>query len=102
MAKYHVKKDGTPGICKARLVHCPLGSENKHFSTIEDAQEYADKINENSIKNKEYFNNLNKKDFNKEQWDEIREGIKNKVDISIYANPKFNANQMYSYKGRFR
>ena len=46
MAKYHVKKDGTPGLCKAQEGNCPLGDSSQHFSTIQDAQDYADKINE--------------------------------------------------------
>ena len=46
MAKYHVKKDGTPGICRAQDGNCPLGDTNEHFSNVQDAQEYADKLNE--------------------------------------------------------
>lgn len=46
MAKYHVKKDGTPGICRAQEGNCPLGDSNRHFSTEFEAQEYADKLNE--------------------------------------------------------
>ena len=45
MAKYHIKKDGTPGICNASI-NCPLGSENEHFNSFEDAQKYVDKLNE--------------------------------------------------------
>ena len=44
MAKYHVKKDGTPGICRAQEGNCPLGDSNRHFSTEFEAQEYADKL----------------------------------------------------------
>ena len=50
MAKYHVKKDGTPGICRAQDGNCPLGDTNEHFSNVQDAQEYADKLNEQRIK----------------------------------------------------
>ena len=46
MAKYHVKKDGTPCICRAQEGNCPLGDSNRHFSTEFEAQEYADKLNE--------------------------------------------------------
>lgn len=41
MAKYHIKKDGTPGICRAKG-KCPLGGEQEHFDNKEDAQTYAD------------------------------------------------------------
>lgn len=46
MAKYHIKKDGTPGVCRAQDGKCPLGSNDEHFSTKEEAQNYADKKNE--------------------------------------------------------
>ena len=51
MAKYHVKKDGTPGICRAQEGNCPLGDSSQHFSNIQDAQDYADKVNENNANN---------------------------------------------------
>lgn len=46
MAKYHIKKDGTPGVCRAGEGNCPLGDSNRHFPTEFEAQEYADKLNE--------------------------------------------------------
>ena len=49
MARYHVKKDGTPGICHAQPGKCPLGGEGQHFKTIDEAQEYADKEHLNTF-----------------------------------------------------
>ena len=46
MAKYHIKKDGMPGVCRAQNGNCPYGNESEHFPTKEQAQEYADKRNE--------------------------------------------------------
>lgn len=46
MAKYHIKKDGTPGICRAKDGKCPFGNESEHFPTKEEAQNYADKLHE--------------------------------------------------------
>ena len=46
MAKYHIKKDGMPGVCRAQNGNCPYGSEAEHFPTKEEAQNYADKKNE--------------------------------------------------------
>lgn len=46
MAKYHIKKDGMPGVCRAQNGKCPYGSEAEHFPTKEEAQNYADKKNE--------------------------------------------------------
>lgn len=51
MAKYHVKKDGTPGVCRAEEGNCPLGDSSQHFSSKEEAQDYADKVNENNANN---------------------------------------------------
>lgn len=45
MSKFHIKKNGTPGICKA-IHNCPLGGDDEHFDTVEKAQEYADSINQ--------------------------------------------------------
>ena len=46
MAKYHIKKDGTPGVCRAQNGKCPFGGESEHFPTKEEAQNYADKRHE--------------------------------------------------------
>lgn len=42
MAKYHIKKDGTPGVCTAQEGACPLGSTSEHFSSPEEAQRFLD------------------------------------------------------------
>ena len=46
MAKYHIKKDGTPGICEAKQ-SCPLGGTENHIeaNSLEEAQAFADKYN---------------------------------------------------------
>lgn len=46
MSKYHINKHGAPAVCRAKNGNCPLGGEDSHFSTQEEAQEYVDKINE--------------------------------------------------------
>ena len=62
---YHIKKDGTPGICRAKPDNCPYGDSSKHFSTLEKAQIYADKLNEiKKINNKKlniFLNSLKEK-----------------------------------------
>ena len=40
MSKFHIKKDGTPGTCHATK-NCPLGGEDSHYSTMEEAQTAA-------------------------------------------------------------
>lgn len=58
--KYHIKKDGSPGVCTAQH-SCPLGGENEHFNTLEEAQEYADKKNKFSEESKFSTSSLMKK-----------------------------------------
>lgn len=45
MTKYHINTKGVPAICRANIKACPCGTIEEHFDTIEQAQEYADKIN---------------------------------------------------------
>lgn len=47
--RYHINKNGVPAACQAKKQLCPLGGEDKHFSTKEEAQAYADKINESKF-----------------------------------------------------
>lgn len=46
MSKFHVNKHGVPAPCKATKGNCPLGGDESHFDSKEEAQEYADKQNE--------------------------------------------------------
>lgn len=48
MVKYHIGKDGTPKVCKAK-VKCTLGGDHEHFSSAEEAQAYADYKNKREI-----------------------------------------------------
>lgn len=56
MKKFHIKKDGTPGICSADK-NCPLGGEKEHFDSLEKAQERADLLNEKENLINEYKTN---------------------------------------------
>ena len=82
MAKYHIKRDGTPGECHA-LFKCPLGNRDLHFKTIEEAQDFADLINEAG------------------GTDKIRgviyAGKIAGVDYKKYAKPEYNWKQMAQY-----
>ena len=46
MANYHIRRNGTPGICRAMVGRCPLGDSNQHYSTLEEAREIANSQNE--------------------------------------------------------
>lgn len=52
MAKYHIRKDGTPGVCHAQEGNCPLGGSENHVEaeTLEQAQRQFDNKNEKLVK----------------------------------------------------
>lgn len=45
MTKFHINKHGVPAPCKATKGNCPLGGDETHFSSKEEAQVAADEIN---------------------------------------------------------
>ena len=61
MSKYHISKNGKPGKCTAKK-NCPLGGENEHYSSFEEAQEAVNKklAKENSILANDTVNSLEK------------------------------------------
>lgn len=46
MSKFHINKNGVPAPCKAKQGKCPLGDDDSHFDTQEEAQDFADKEHE--------------------------------------------------------
>lgn len=44
--KYHINNKGVPSVCRATSGNCPFGDNETHFNTYKDAQQYADKVNE--------------------------------------------------------
>ena len=80
MAKYHIKKDGTPGICRARVKPCPLGGDEEHFYSREEAEKFADDMNEFVVKNiKKYDENVTEDDLQ-----EAYKVITGKKNIKLY------------------
>lgn len=45
MVKYHIDRNGKPAVCRAHKRPCPLGGDDVHFDTLEEAQEHADRVN---------------------------------------------------------
>lgn len=80
MAKYHIKKDGTPGICKAKL-SCPLGDSNHHYDSIEEAQQVADKQNKQKFSQPQgHRKNKKRTSMNiKESLDSLQSNKKNEL-----------------------
>jgi len=46
---YHIRPDNTVGICKAKKGKCPLGKDEPHFNSIEEAEKYRDSQMKNQI-----------------------------------------------------
>ena len=49
MARYHVKADGSMGVCTAKEDHCPFSGEagTRHFTSKFEAQVYSEKVIKN-------------------------------------------------------
>jgi len=89
---YHIKKDGTPDICRAKPGNCLLGGDENHFPTIEEAQIYADKLNEEQIL-EEYKNNFLRNFDNK--FKEYRnKAIEENQDKIIKLKEKLNLEEL--------
>lgn len=77
MAKYHIRKDGTPGVCHAQEGNCPLGGSENHVEaeTLEQAQRQFDKRNEHVaelnrslLKDYDSYDKPEKEVFDKMYW----------------------------------
>lgn len=44
MTKFHINKNGIPSPCRAKPGNCPLGGNENHFTTKEEAQTYVDEL----------------------------------------------------------
>lgn len=42
MSKFHINKHGVPAPCRAKSGNCPLGGDDQHFKTEQEAQDFAD------------------------------------------------------------
>jgi hypothetical protein len=84
MAKFHISKDGVARQCRANG-SCPLGGEDSHFPTKEEAQAYSDK------KNAEKFGVIS---MTRPEQTKPAQKTKDK-----YVEPKFE-DDFYKYKYR--
>lgn len=46
MTKFHINKHGVPAPCRAKKGNCPLGGEENHFKSAEEAQSHINKTHE--------------------------------------------------------
>lgn len=93
MTKYHIDINGVPAICRAEIIACPRGGGQEHYSTKEEAQVYADFLNETEAR-------LGLRDFiinNKEITSEDAKKRAQEVE-NIIRNPlieRFNTKRFY-------
>lgn len=45
-SRYHIRADGSIDTCHARVGKCPFGANTPHFSSIDEAKEYINMVNE--------------------------------------------------------
>ena len=72
MTKFHINKHGVPAPCRAKKGNCPLGGadgQENHFDTVEEAQEAADRIMEESYG---LLNNLNSNNKRSTQLESVQ------------------------------
>lgn len=78
---YHIAKNDTPAICKAQPGKCPLGNQDEHFDTVEEAQIYADQLNQKyrdayrGFKEKLKKDRLEDIENNKDKINELKEKL---------------------------
>jgi hypothetical protein len=78
---YHIAKNDAPAICTAQPGKCPLGNQDKHFDTVEEAQVYADQLNQkyrdayNGFKEKLKKDRLEAIENNKDKINELKEKL---------------------------
>lgn len=94
-AKYHIKKNGDPGVCHATLKDCPLGGA--HFTSVDSAREFYEESNTS----KTFFNSFRRKKNKNEKLNRIIEEKERQLGRPSNILEKFEAisqNSEYSDK----
>lgn len=105
MSKFHINKHGVPAPCKAKSGNCPLGGEESHFESKEEAQVQADKqngaehgilpgINTNDNKEEKFDNKL-------EELDKFVESESPKYLKTEYETPDVSDTEMYQQVDKY-
>jgi hypothetical protein len=78
---YHIAKNSAPAVCTAQPGKCPLGNQDEHFDTVEEAQIYADQLNQKyrdayrGFKEKLKKDRLEDIENNKDKINELKEKL---------------------------
>ena len=98
MMKYHIKKDGTPGLCYARTKPCPLGGAENHFDTQEEAERVSQERFENEMGITSHFNEDRVNDFL--EWVEDDPAEANRLMRKMTEADRIEAGARFDYSGR--
>lgn len=78
---YHIAKNGAPAVCTAQPGRCHLVNQDEHFDTVEEAQIYADQLNQKyrdayrGFKEKLKKDRLEDIENNKDKINELKEKL---------------------------
>lgn len=95
MTKYHIKKDGAPGVCNAKI-NCPLGGPDEHFNSIQEAQEFADKKNSEAMFNVSVYEDRGTSAVIKQNDNELHYEDNSGNKLDIINNPDGTKTVSYS------
>lgn len=88
MSKYHINSQGVPALCRAAKGNCPFGGETGdkgHFDKKEDAQKYADKLNESEFGIVSEEVSFAKRKENVKQVEKIAVGLGNNEFVDSFS-----------------
>ena len=87
MAKFHINSKGVPAPCKAVKGNCPFGGADSHYDTVEQAQEFADKRNEEQYG---ILSEVNSSGPNPPTEKELRQMYLSEVEVTLKDGTKLN------------
>lgn len=100
MKSYHVKADGSMGVCKAQDGNCPFGEGAKHFTNETEAQAYAEKI----IKNTNDMGGMKKMQKHMTDGDDFMSidpiAVNDKEEVDMENETKMNEDRIAETKSR--
>lgn len=85
--RYHIGKNGLPAVCQAKKQLCPLGGEDSHYSTKEEAQIEADKLNSKKFPMFKKKKKWNGKKVNQKETPPVSKEKKDKVEKMKSSHP---------------
>lgn len=80
MARYHIKGDGSPGVCNAEPGKCPFGENTPHFESEQAAQRFADIKNEIELEKDFHLSRYSIYELNEKEANVLVKSIDNLLD----------------------